>query len=772
MKKIICVILTLLLAFLCMIPAFAAEEEIQIGVTAFPEITKTKIAVQKDGDEDILYLYLPSGCDESNLTVVLPGKHTVTVDGRQIADGISTSVFSAGEHTVAVDGQEKTLRVLKSENLPSVYIDTESGSLEKIHESKSNKEKGDFTLVENGSAVIDCAELKSIKGRGNSTWAADKKPYNIKFDKKTDVLGMGKAKKWSLLANHFDATLLRNSVAFDLAESFGLRYTPSYRTVDLYINGRYEGNYQILESVEIGETRVDITDLENANEEANPGTDVEKAQRRGAVDSYAPGTDKWVKIKSPADYSGGYLLETEMPDRYLNEICGFVTNNGQAIVLKSPEYASEKEVRYIEQIFNDAENAIVSSTGKNDKGKHYTEYFDMDQLVKMYILTEYTFHRDAGQSSCYFYKDAGEDALHAGPAWDFDLSFGNTRYSGKLPFNVADPETWWANALFYMKENAQSPTIFTRLYRQEDFRSTVSQEWKSLNGKISNELERLPEMIDTVASSAVMNAFRWNLLNGDTVEQKKASFLRECDKLSDFAMKRRMALDRGFAENGAEVYYDANGGTGYLYNGEMLTIGDSVTAREINHAVTPITGPDGYVFDGWNTRPDGTGRGVNAGEKLLLSEKTTVLYAQWKSVYSPQSIVPELLRFNHQNLTLFIGDTLECGEVFDWIRSDNTIRIEKHDAPNPADDDPAATGDMLRVCLEDGTEALAYTIIVRNDIDGNGKVNSSDARTALRYAARIETPDDIRRLASDADGNGKTTSADARMILRIGAGLG
>lgn len=769
MNKIISIVLTVVIFVLSAVTAAAVDSVFPVGVIAFEGARKTLVRIQQNNDEAVYRLYLPADCAESALRVSISGKHSVFLDGAELTDNETTSLFSVGDHTVTLDGVDHPLQVFKSSSIPALFIDTASGSLERIHADKRNAETGSFTLFEGGKVLIDSAELKSVKGRGNSTWAADKKPYNIKFDKKTDVLGMGKAKKWSLLANHFDATLLRNSFAFDLAERFGLKYTPSYRMLDLYVNGEYQGNYQIIESVEIGETRVDITDLEDANEEANPGVDVEEAGRRGETGKWTSGTQKWVNIKSPTDYTGGYLLETEMPDRYLNEISGFVTPNGQAMVLKSPEYASESEVKYIAGLFADAEEAICSPDGYNSKGKHYSEYFDMDQLVRMYILTEYTFHRDAGQSSCYFYKDVGNDVLHAGPAWDFDLSLGNTKYNGRMPFSVSNPETWWANALFYTLEGGQAPTIFTRLYKHEDFRSKVAEYWPGLSDEISKELALIPSMIERLLPSAVMNALRWKLPGKNETGTKEDIFRKDCADMLSFAQKRQTALTKGFSENGAQVYYDANGGKGYLFNGQILSIGDSVTAREIDHQVTPITPPKDCKFNGWNTKRDGTGAQVNTGEKLQLTDKTTTLYAQWKNIYAPSTIAENLFDINHSKKTVLLREPLDANEAIEWF-SENVYFTDAQGA-DVSPEANVGTGYLLHCQREDGTEAVVYTMILQNDIDGNGKINSSDARLALRRAAKLDQLNDFRNTAADADGNGKVTSGDARLILRIAAGL-
>ena len=736
MKRNLAVLLALVISCGCFRFAYAADKpDLSFSVTAFSGARKTAVSLWQ-GEDHICYLFLPAYCNTEELTVRCAAAQRLKIDGIEIKDGGKTDAFTVGDHTLTVDGKTLRLRVLQSAGLPAVWLETESGSMDYIRENKNNKERETTTLADRGKIVFDGLELKSVKGRGNSTWEADKKPLNIKFAEKTDVLGMGKAKKWSLLANHFDASLLRNSLALNIAEAIGLPYTPSYRMVDLYVNGEYQGNYIIVESVEVGKTRVDITDPEEANEEANPGVDIENAKRGGVNSSTAKNSRKWVEINAPADVTGGYLLETEIMNRYSAEVSGFVTEHGQPVILKSPEYAAKKEVDYIADLFADIERALYAADGYNPKGVYYADYFDMDSLVKYYILTEYTFHRDAGQSSCYFYKDAGETVLHAGPAWDFDLSMGNTRYGGHLPFSVSDASVWWANAVFYNYEEGQVLTVFNLLYRHEDFRALVCKYWQTLCAPILSELAMLPDMIEQTVPSAIMNAFRWDLLSGDSVTEKEKAYRSAADILTDFTSDRFIALNKGFGENSAMVYYDANGGRGLLSNGMMLSVGDRVTLRNIDDKVTPVSAPaEGYLFSGWSTAKNG-GKLYQPGESVELTGKTTVFYAQWKKA-SPAS----------------------------EPASDSTTEI-------PTTDAPATT--EAPITTEAPTKNEPETTkpqFAAGDINADGRVNAADARLALRAAARLQRLSEDRIKFADMDSDGKIRSSDARIILRIAAGL-
>ena len=126
-------------------------------------------------------------------------------------------------------------------SLPKVYITTPNGV--GITSKEDWLKDGNIRIVdENGDEVLNASS--SFKGRGNSTWTYPKKPYAIKLDKKAEVLGMPKHKRWVLLANWKDRTLMRNAVAFEMARVC-MDWTPRGRFVELYLNGIHQGNYYL-----------------------------------------------------------------------------------------------------------------------------------------------------------------------------------------------------------------------------------------------------------------------------------------------------------------------------------------------------------------------------------------------------------------------------------------------------------------------------------------------------------------------------------------------
>ena len=234
---------------------------------------------------------------------------------------------------------------------------------------------------EGGSYEPICDDASSIKIRGNSTSNASKKPYNIKFSSKTNVLGMGKNKKWVLLANCFDKTLLRNLTVFDISKQLGVPYTPDYKVVDVYVNDKLKGSYLLVDAIEVSSNRVDIDTSDNEfllELDYNP----EDAESRYF-------------------YTPTYEIK-------------FAINEPEIKDLTSEQYA------YLRDLIKNAELALASGDIKEIE-----KYFDIDSMASFYLMQEFFRNVDVNASSTRFHVKDGK--IYGGPVWDFDLSAGNYR---------------------------------------------------------------------------------------------------------------------------------------------------------------------------------------------------------------------------------------------------------------------------------------------------------------------------------------------------------
>lgn len=271
----------------------------------------------------------------------------------------------------------------------------------------------------------------TIKVRGNSTSSGAKRPFNIKFSSKQDVLGMGECKKWYLLANMYDKTLIRNKLVYDFAAEIGLAYTQQSTFADLYLNGVYQGNYQICESIGVGESRVDI------------------------------------------DTKGHeFLLEYEPRPQYSNPNFTYTPVCGILFGFDEPSDPTAEQLSWLRNFLRSAETALLG--GSKDE---ISRYWDIDSFVDDYIVHEYFKCVDAQTSSTRYYIKDGR--IYGGPVWDFDLSSGNANpnyYTNYQGYDGDSSVGWWCKW-----------GIWYRYFFQTDwFEEMVAQRFAELQPMIIN----------------------------------------------------------------------------------------------------------------------------------------------------------------------------------------------------------------------------------------------------------------------------------------------
>lgn len=584
MKKIIALVLAAVMAFSAFaVCGFAAEAPAISSV-----YVEQKDLASDDTDRIVnwyaangeYYLFVPASVDYLLADFVVESDETVYVDGAEYTEvqKLAQIIGDKKQVTVKAGDEEYKLNIINGSMIASVFIATESGSLDYIHADKSNKESGFIEIVdENGEAVYD-GVLDQIKGRGNSTWGMPKKPYNIKLDEKENLFGMGKSKKWSLLANYGDESLIRNSAVFSVAQQTGVPYTPMGVSCDVYINGNYEGVYLLTTRIEADKTRVNVDNLDDVNEEIcqevfeNDDFDMDTLKNGGYYGKYAgllQGTQKWVEIpEAPEDYgetdiTGGYIIEMELANRYADEISGFVSNGNQPFIMKSPEYASKAQMEYISDYYQRFEDAVFSETGKNAKGEDYKDLADFDSLVSYYLVSEWAGNMDSGLTSTYFFKPAG-DKLYAGPVWDYDIALGNNGlnrfgvdYTNPAEFTVCRGRMY-RNTVFGTFDAYKIPTIYNELCQKQEFVDAAKTLWNSkVKDVVASVNAEMTALGETLADSAVMNAIRWNTYETADAAAIKTAYKADVKKAVDYSSGKSEFLT---ANLGTIVEQDDNNG--------------------------------------------------------------------------------------------------------------------------------------------------------------------------------------------------------------------
>lgn len=413
-----------------------------------------------EDEKQNLYVFLPSYFDWDHTEIeVLDG--TLSLDGVELAaeEGMYLSAFEENTsylYTLSFREEEKSgeLTFVQSANVGTIFLETDSGSMEQVDADKEYREGGRILITDAAGGIEHIGILDYIKGRGNATWNSDKKSYSVKLKEAADLFGMGEAEDWVLLCNGFDGSKLQNKLCLDMAEAVGLEYSIQSEWVDLYLNGVYHGNYLLCEKVEAGENRVEI--------------------------------------------GGGFLLER---DYYFDQPNGFYTEDGNPFSLRYPENVTQEEIEKIAAFVQQIEDAVLS--GDLERAG---EYLDWDSFVLRYVLDETVLNQDTGITSMYFYKPEGEQKLYAGPVWDYDGSLGSGNMTGWMNHKVIAA----VEIQNYKRESSLS--WYPVLYQNEWFLNQARQKYRDLVRPylLSMLEEGIDQYADHIKESVEMDMLRWD----------------------------------------------------------------------------------------------------------------------------------------------------------------------------------------------------------------------------------------------------------------------
>ena len=393
--------------------------------------------------------------------------------------------------------------------LPVVYIETEGRQ-----EVVSKEEYIDADIKFQGNPEYNSDKVlyegkTQIRGRGNSTWNALKKPYRLKLDSKADLFGMGKNKHWVLLSNPFETSLLRNSLSYNLAADMGLESQKNV-WVDLVFNGTPVGNYQLCEHIRVDDNRVDITNWEDLAEDAakaiydaNKAT-MTKDQRDELIDIMAEDmswtTSDTVEyngvVYTVSDYidvpdiNGGYLLEVvRKAEEYT-----FTTKNGAYICVDTPEVLSEDMLNSIQGYYQAFENALFAEdfcTVYNGEKMRYTDFIDVESFAKGLLVNELFENYDFGRTSTWISKEVDGKLIY-GPVWDMDNTFTSTSFF-----------KWTATNINWLKRLLSDPVFLQELRETYfEYRYTAIYDLVKDGGDIDSSM-------DLLSSSAKHNDYLW-----------------------------------------------------------------------------------------------------------------------------------------------------------------------------------------------------------------------------------------------------------------------
>ena len=350
-------------------------------------------------------------------------------------------------------------------NLPTVVIHTQDNvaPYDKEHEITCL-----VTIISNDGASV-LTDTATIRERGNYSRGFPKKPYRIKFANKHKVLGSkANAKKWTLINNYGDKTLMRNQLAFELSRRFGMPYTPFCAYVDVVLNGDYKGCYQLCDQIEVRKNRVDIEEM---TPEDNSGEAL----------------------------TGGYLIEV---DAYAEEEPAqsmFWSDKGTGVTIKSP---GDDEITPEQKEYIRAHYSSMEINWKN--------YLDLNTFLRHFLVGEMSGNTDT-YWSVYMYKHRLNDTMYVGPCWDFDLAFENDNRTYPISNKTDYIYRTCGSTTGYMKTLVDMIVV-----RDAEAKSRLEAIWAAIRQAGFTEesfIAYIDEQAALLQQSQRLNFMRWPILN-------------------------------------------------------------------------------------------------------------------------------------------------------------------------------------------------------------------------------------------------------------------
>ncbi len=392
----------------------------------------------------------------------------------------------------------------KNTGLPTVHFNSNDG--ESVN-TRSTWFDGEFTIKGgDGCESVATFDEAKMRGRGNYSWSFAKKGFNLKFEDKKDLCDMGNSEKWALVANHYDRSLLRNTVANEVGDIFdNLTYTPNDAAVDLYVNGSYRGSYILIERVNFEGGRLDYPEL--------------KAE------------------DNPADISGSYLFEWDFRKGADNN---FTAGSRGWVGLKEPEDEDYTSAfgNYANNALDRADRDLFDGSINDDDWK---QWIDIDTAVDYYLAMEYLKPVDGNMwASVYMYKPLG-GKIEFGPLWDFDLAMGSADRAG----NVVSPQSWYLRNPINISARQTPETWFNRLNEIPDFRNAARARWSQIEGELDALEGYVNGKRNLIADSAEENYNKWS--HGSKISKYqviKSSWNADVDYLNDWLNARHCWMER------------------------------------------------------------------------------------------------------------------------------------------------------------------------------------------------------------------------------------
>lgn len=361
------------------------------------------------------------------------------------------------------------------DELPRVYINRHGQGYVGGNNYDNNKriwtEMCDIEIrvkVNGKDTLVFAQDSMKYRGHGNSTWKHfPKKSYYFKLNHKANLIGSGQTRRWVLLANWMDRTLMRNAVAMEAARRTSLEWTPSGTFVELYVDEKVEptgyrhlGNYWMCEKIHV--------------------------EKGNFLCDYLYSMDD-------SDYPYNVDFETKLG------FCPIDGRYGMPVELKYPDSDDYPEAEY-NKIIAQAKECLLKEEEKIYSFRDdFYSMINMDSFCDWYIIQELTCNQEANHpKSCFFYSRNG--ILYAGPVWDFDWG----TFTEREPVFLINRAIYFGNVKLPQDGIERSGLLY-----YPAFRKRLKERWAALKPQFLTLDEYIDKQAEWIRASEEVNHRLW-----------------------------------------------------------------------------------------------------------------------------------------------------------------------------------------------------------------------------------------------------------------------
>lgn len=389
----------------------------------------------------------------------------------------------------------------RENSIPTLRLYLDGVNLDGIKAGdKETKYEGNRLVVDEKNDDLEFDDVQ-IKGRGNSTWGLPKSPFQIKFKQKVDLFGLGKRKKYVLLANYIDRSFMRNDIMFKLVEMVDSRYRSQGEFVELYVDDDYQGLYYLTTKIELGKSGIDIRD----------------------------------------NYAGIFELDTL---HEYSEDC-YYTNARECLLLEDAVFADDEVMA--KEIMNDfvEQFNLLEKVAKKRDYEEILKVIDVESFAEYFLISEFAVNPDAYSSSFKFYKKGLDDKIYAGPLWDFDYAFSNFSWIWSNNDDFYSPEIFMAQRgdVFANDYSSGAGRLMYYLMEISEFEEEVARIWREeLSGRKDELLIHISNRVEYIREAALRDEAKW---------REETLFEEEVEYLSDWVSRRYDFFEQRYGKEGA-----------------------------------------------------------------------------------------------------------------------------------------------------------------------------------------------------------------------------